>query len=275
MGEVRWGCNGISAGKAGNFATLDMGVGFMDVETEATMNTHLTPKTILTAIFAAATLTVTITEANAQRPRVKKKAKRAEMHANGIDAGALGAVKGQFEAWKRTVLGGGDYYTSKDRDLRSTHAGMYAKLRTAALEDRLSDAQFRELVGGLLEIGKKAKGLRGDAEGLSVGDKATVSAQLRDLGKRAKESAANEISRKALTPKVNRMQISVEEVFRFGVDDELLSAGQQASLRRKYESLEKKEAAAKKDEEMSEQERENLWEDAVENGRDTAEILQR
>lgn len=250
----------------------------MDEDTRTDMILIPRTTTLMAACLVAGTILSILPEAQAQK-KPKAGGARGQVHkhdpARGFDAGALGAQRDRFEAWKRSVLGGAEYYSMEDRNLRAAHAGLYGMLRSAAIEDRIKDEDLRGLVDELLVIGVKAKEARGVAEALAPEARAQLSSELAALRKKADGHLANTVDRATLTPAVNRLQVGLEEVFRWGVEDGLLSTGQQASLRRKYGALEKKEAAAKDDGEVAERELEHLVEEALELARETGEILRR
>jgi hypothetical protein len=251
-----------------------------EVKLEFILNMRTTPQMIASIVVAGFGL-IGALEAEAQK---NGKAGRAAGNGNrplvlegrdGIDGRALGDLQGAFEAWQRMVLGGAEFYSVSDRELRERHTLIYASLRSAAIEDRLTDEQTRELVDQLLAVGAKAKVLRGQEDGLSEQARVEVAEELRLLAGEAQALAATEVQRKALTPRLNRMQVSLEELFRFGVADDHLSKGQQQTLRRKFAALEGAEAEAKEDKDVDEREGENLWEEVLEIARDTAELLRR
>ncbi len=203
------------------------------------------------------------------RPGVRKldnrgKGNKSLSHTIG-DARALGATKDKFVAHKRATAGGSGFYSDTNAKIRGTHVSIYGTITNSLLEDRLSDTEGRSFIDRLLAIGSEAGG-----KDLSEAEAEVFRTRLKKLSDDVREARADNVNQAATTPRINRLQMTQEEVIRFGIDSGELSAAQVSSLRRKMDSVEAKEQSAKSDGEVDDRERENaleasrgVWEDIV------------
>ncbi len=179
----------------------------------------------------------------------------------GMNPDELGALRDQFAAYQKQTAGGMRYYVDANKNIRFQHKETYESIQRSLAEDRITEEEGREFVAELLAIGENAKEMRGGAAALSADQVDTVSGNISDLRGKIKKARKNDVAAEMLTPRLNRMQSRLEELNRFGVDTNKLSAGQSSSLRRKLDSLESKEASAKSDGNVSTSELEKLHAD--------------
>ncbi|MDA7876431.1 hypothetical protein N9A89_00005 [Akkermansiaceae bacterium] len=165
----------------------------------------------------------------------------------------LGRIADKIDAWKLANIEGADFF-SKDKDeLRKKYQELSSKIRQATIEDAISEDQGRKFLAELISIGKKAKKDQGTPESSIEG----LDAAVQNLRK-------DDVKADALTPKLNELQWLMNEVAFYGIYTGEISKGRISSLKKKLDSLSSKEKSAKKNGEVSDRERENLDEKALE-----------
>jgi len=115
----------------------------------------------------------------------------------------------------------------------------------------------REQVDQLILIGRKARELRGEAAQLNDTDAYLIRTDLEKLEQRIKSASAKQAVVETMTPELNRVQWTMDELARFGKTG-VLTEGRQAMITRRLESLETREDDAKADGKLSEHERQDL-----------------
>lgn len=185
------------------------------------------------------------------RPGFKKTGKRGAVGS----VAALGAAKDKFVAHKRATAGGAGFYSDANREIRRTHVSIYGVISNGLIEGKLTDEDGRSFIDRLFAIGAAAGGKE-----ISEKEEEGFQTRLNKLSEDVRNARLDQVNQDAKTPRINRLQIMQEEIVRFGIDTGELSDGQVASLRRKLDSVEAKEQAAKADGSVSDRERENAYE---------------
>ncbi|MGJ8643007.1 MAG: hypothetical protein ACSHX9_06335 [Luteolibacter sp.] len=192
-----------------------------------------------------------------------------------FDPGELGATRGKFEAWNRGALGGDSFYTKANKELKSTHALLCFKLRQHMIEDQLDDTEGWQFIDEVIATGEKALQMLGTADRLTPEQEKEISAELHAIAEKARKEVPNMVAPEIVTPNVNRRQVTVGELIRFGKSSDMLTSGQIGTLERKIDSLIDKETKAKSDGEVSDREFERLTEEANELSRDAIKAIAR
>lgn len=192
-----------------------------------------------------------------------------------FDPSELGATRGKFEAWNRGVLGGDSFYTKANKELKATHAIICIKLRQHMIEDQLDDIKGWQFIDEVIATGEKALQMLGSADSLTTEQEKEISAELHSIAEKARKEVPNIVAPEIVTPNVNRRQVTVSELVRFGKSSDMLTSGQVGTLERKINSLIDKETKAKSDGEVSDREFEKLTEEAIELSRDAIKAIAR
>lgn len=180
------------------------------------------------------------------------------------DAAELAAHRDAFESYRCTNLLGSAYYSKANVQLQSEHARIYELICSATTGDRLNEPDARVFVDRLVAIGTAAKILLGTADELSEANAESTMEKLDALRADVTKAIANKVEANEVSVNINRSQWLMDELHRYAVAKSALSTGQASSLRRKLESLESEEDSAKKDNSLSEREREKLLEECRE-----------
>ena len=115
--------------------------------------------------------------------------------------------------------------------------------------------------------------MRGNKDVLPEYQAKKIKAKLTKLRDDLKSEREDTVKPEILTPQLNRIQINLEELVKFGQDEDILSSGEASSIRRKMNNLSRDEKKAKSDKNVSDKEREKLMEDARELRRETIKQL--
>lgn len=191
----------------------------------------------------------------------------------GFNIGELGAIRDKVAAHKRLTLGGAGFYNKDNHELRGAHFKTYMLIRNSLVEDRIDEAIGRTAVDELIEIGTQAQKQQDENGRIPDEQAAKIRQQIASLASRIKEAREAQVNPDTLTPKLNERQVTMEELYRYCVDSDSASQGQAASLRRKLDSLEQKEANAKKGGSISDRNREKLMEECIEIWKAFAQVL--
>lgn len=227
---------------------------------------------LITCLAAVVALSV---QADAQRTRPGKPGgvRPGAANAAGFDAGELGALKDKFIAFRKVVYEGDGYYTDKDIELRRAHAGLYMLTVNSVVEDRIREDSATYYTEQIFLIAEEAKKQRGNKDALQEYQSKKIKDKLENLRKQLLEEREDKVDEKILTPSLNRMQVMMEEVLKFGQDEKILSTGEASSIRRKMNNLSRDEKKAKSDKQISDDEREKLMEEARKTWRELIEQL--
>ncbi|SHI76854.1 hypothetical protein SAMN02745181_0836 [Rubritalea squalenifaciens DSM 18772] len=221
-------------------------------------------------LIAAVTIS---TQADAQRKRGPHHRGKAVAKAAAADHAELGALKDKFLAFRTAVYEGNDYYTDKDIDLRAAHRGLYLLICDSLIEDRIREDAGFFYNEQLFLIAEDAKKMRGNKDVLPEYQAKKIKAKLTKLRDDLKSEREDTVKPEILTPQLNRIQINLEELVKFGQDEDILSSGEASSIRRKMNNLSRDEKKAKSDKNVSDKEREKLMEEARELRRETIKQL--
>jgi len=191
--------------------------------------------------------TCIVGEVQAQR----RPEKPAKPHLKG-ELGELGRTGDEVMAWKVAAIGGAEYFTKEQDELREKYREVETQIRDAVLEDRLAESAGRNFIVELMNIGKGAKN-----------DTQATESALDDLSASVKAATSDDVVQGMITPRLNKMQWMMNEVALYGAYTKEVSTGRVSSLRRKLVSLEGKEQSAKKDKKVSDRERESLEKKAL------------
>lgn len=232
---------------------------------------HIHHQTLaLTTGLTLACLSFTLIDASAQRPGKKRPAARVHP---GFDIKELGAIRDKIAAYKRLTFGGAGYYSKENHGLRERHVKTYMIIRNSLVEDGINEELGRSATQELLSIGETAKELRGARKELNDADAKKIASKISTLSKRITKARESAVNPDTLTPKINERQVMMEELYLYAVDSQTASKGNAATLRRHLEHLEKKEASAKKDGEISDRDREKLVEETIDVWKAFAKVL--
>lgn len=229
---------------------------------------------MITCLAAVVTLS---THADAQRARpggpARPGVRPGAATAGGFDIAELGAIKDKFIAFRKAVYEGDRYYTDKDIELRRAHAGMYMLTVNSLVEDRIREDAGAYYIEQLFLIAEDAKKQRGSKDALEEYQSKKIKDRLEKLRKQLNDERADKIDEKIQTPSLNRTQVLMEEVLKFGQDEKILGSGEASSIRRKMNNLSRTEQKAKSDKQVSDDEREKLVEESRKVWRELIEQL--
>lgn len=207
--------------------------------------------------FLAAMLTLeTFAQRGAPRGGGAKALKHVKLH-------HLGSTRNKFEAFQHLHLQGAAYYAKNNPRLRKLHLQTYQLIRNSLVEDRIDEQTGRDALEELIKIGQSALETLGDKETLTKDEVTSVTAKLKALNQRIKDARTVKVEAETLTPKINKSQLLMEEIYLFGTMEDIISDGKANTLRRHLSSLENKEDRAKNDNNISDREREKLAAEAV------------
>jgi hypothetical protein len=173
------------------------------------------------------------------------------------DLSDLSSLKDRFTAFQRLHFQGEAYFSAQDAELQSSCAGVYGLIQSMTVGERLDRVPAWNEVDVLIQIGRKAREFRGEASRLDDTDSAAIRADLAKLAEEVKSASRQEARAATLTPELNRVQWTMDELARFGAGG-ILSEGKQSMLSRRLEALQAKEDAAKSDGKVTERERQEL-----------------
>ncbi|MEM9081859.1 MAG: hypothetical protein AAGC74_14340 [Verrucomicrobiota bacterium] len=173
------------------------------------------------------------------------------------------SVRGEFEAWKASVLQAGSLKNVVSENQQAEAGAFYDRLGELVLNEELPDSDFRELGQDYIRfiLAAKSKGERSFVEGMD------------DLRKRVEEKATGTMDAATATPEINREQVLTQEMLWWGILSQKASKGKQTTIVRKQTALENLEAKAKADGKVEERERERLKEEAGELRQELMEAL--
>ena len=179
----------------------------------------------------------------------------------------LRAEREKFHVWRQEVRGGHRYFADSEKDIRQAYAGLNLGIAKHLINDQISDKLGAVLLAKTEAVGEKS--LANFGRGELTDEQATkVKAALRDIHAELKEKSIERPDPAIRTPDLNKFQLEAAEVIRFGEESGTLSAGKASSLNRKLAKLESKEQSAKSGGELSDRDRENLFEEARELAKD-------
>jgi hypothetical protein len=147
---------------------------------------------------------------------------------------------------------GAESFSKYQAEVREKYQELISKIRTATVEDRLDGKEARSLLMKALKVNEVA------AKGGSP-----VSDQLKALDSEVNAALTDGANAATLTPRLNELQWLMSETLIYGSISKELGAAKVFSINKKLIALEKKEAEAKKDGELSDNERRRLDEGAM------------
>jgi len=164
----------------------------------------------------------------------------------------LGKAADRFLAWKVAKMEGAESFSKYQAEIREKYQELIEKIRIATVEDRLDGKEARSLLSKALKVNEvAAKG------GVSVSD------QLKVLDSEVNSALTDGANAATLPPRLNKLQWLMSETLIYGSKSKELSAAKVSSINKKLIALEEKEAEAKKDGKLSDNERRRLDEGAM------------
>jgi hypothetical protein len=174
----------------------------------------------------------------------------------------LGRIADKIDAWKLASIDGADFFNKDQDKLRKQYKELSGKIRQATIEDRITEEYGRKFLAELIGIGKRSK------KGAS-----NTETSIKALDAAVQKLKKDDVKAESLTPKLNELQWLMNEVAFYGMDTGDISKGRISSLKRKLDSLSSKEKSAKSNGEVSDRERENLDEKAIDIWGDLVKLL--
>ncbi len=166
----------------------------------------------------------------------------------------LGPARDKFETYRKLTFEGFRYYVKSDETLRTTHAAIYQKIQSNALNERLTVTQARSFVLRLLEISRTHT---------EAGTPALAADSLDELSKTIDTTLLEKVDGAILTPDLNRREWLMDELVHFGADTSVSDA-KRTSLVNRLDDLLAAEERAKQSGDLSDTERNKLLENSVE-----------
>lgn len=233
-----------------------------------TMNRSLTLAASLVVVAFGIAVTSTNARPNKGRPAAAKHARDAG-HGFKLGRGLAPEIKAQrekFRIWREDIRGGRKFFADGDKAVRKAYAGLNHKIVKLMVDDRVSDSDGFALLGRVESVGKNALEIT-KREPLTAGQKSEVLDQLDEVQRYLSDKTKPLPESDERTPNLNRFQIEAREITRFGKDSGVLSDGKVNTLSRKIDTLQRHEEKVKSDGELSDREREKLFEEAIKLGR--------
>lgn len=176
------------------------------------------------------------------------------------DLAPLESLADKFAAFQKAALHGESFYAKTDAELQIKHSETYALISESLTSDRINERQGARFIKELIRLGKANLSKLENAASLTATDHDAAAKSLAELQAKIKQASVEKVAADVLTPEINRVQQAMYELCLFTQSDSKL-ANKTSSLFRRFESLIDDEEKIKKDNLVSDREREEAMED--------------